>query len=426
MIISAPRKKGLLSAHLAASFRPHPTGPQKDRWQSGRMRTLGKRVRQQCLRGFESRPVRHRPSPPRGLGRWRSRAGPEPFARLRRARVRAHDEVPCITAIIIPEIRRRISANQHSLRGARQRTRQCVHHALVKVKFPEEETCKPAQLEQHESNAHAVRVSRVSNDKKSGGGFLLSSIDRGDRCQRTIQSAKFPEEETCKSAQHDRMSCNPAVWGLSKRVRQPMSAHLPAQHERNEVSAQRSAVHHAFIKPHFPKKETCIPAQHDRKEGNAHVNACIIVHQAMHEQACSRFYSPERATKKAGILRSRQIMMNNKQRDRCRRLILTPAAQKHAYRGQSQKQSRAGLGYFGRRQVEHDTPLGGSHSGIEICLASELEFKCHGDIGVDAGGVFEFIRTASLFVFKRLHFRLARDEGWLTGNQWNLRDQSRL
>jgi len=35
-----------------------------------------------------------------------------------RTLVRAHDEVPCITAIITPEIRRRISATQHSLSGA--------------------------------------------------------------------------------------------------------------------------------------------------------------------------------------------------------------------------------------------------------------------------------------------------------------------
>jgi hypothetical protein len=36
-----------------------------------------------------------------------------------RTLVRAHDEVPCITAIITSEIRRRISAHQHSLSGAK-------------------------------------------------------------------------------------------------------------------------------------------------------------------------------------------------------------------------------------------------------------------------------------------------------------------
>ena len=73
------------------------------------------------------------------------------------------------------------------------------------------------------------------------------STARADRGQRTIQSAKFPEEETCKSAQHDRMSCNPAAWGLSKRVRQPSSTR-PHGH-------------------HFPKKKICIPAHQHSMTG---------------------------------------------------------------------------------------------------------------------------------------------------------------
>ena len=82
-----------------------------------------------------------------------------------RTLVRAHDEVPCITAIITPEIRRRISAHQHSLSGA--------------------------------------------NAIPPYGDSQRESGNRGPpRRMGTLKESPATE-------------VHPAVWGLSKRVRQP-------------------------------------------------------------------------------------------------------------------------------------------------------------------------------------------------------------
>ena len=101
-----------------------------------------------------------------------------------RTLVRAHDEVPCITAIITPEIRRRISAS------------------------------------------------------------LSTACQDGMQSRRMGTLKESPATEV-----------HPAVWGLSKRVRQP-----------------RPTQPHG---PHCPKEETCIPAQHARMACNPALSAVL-------------------------------------------------------------------------------------------------------------------------------------------------------
>ena len=90
-----------------------------------------------------------------------------------------------------------------------------MHHALIKPKFPEEETWKPAQLERSEVSARR------------------SAVHHGNYPVRN------PEEDFCKSAQLERSESNPAVWGLSKRVRQPKTAQTEVSARSNQPSFRR-------------------------------------------------------------------------------------------------------------------------------------------------------------------------------------------
>ena len=100
-------------------------------------------------------------------------------------------------------------------------------------------------------------------DENLGSSARRSAVYHGNNHPRN------PEEDFCILAQHARMACNPAVWGLSKRVRQP-----------------RSTRPHG---PHFPKEETCIPAQHARMACNPALSIALPAARSLGEQRSTAY-----------------------------------------------------------------------------------------------------------------------------------------
>ena len=99
---------------------------------------------------------------------------------------------------------------------------------------------------------------------KGGGMRTLVRAHDEVPCITAIIPPRNPEEDFCTSAQPERSECNPAVWGLSKRVRQP-----------------RSTRPHG---PHFPKEETRKLAQPERSGGNPALSIALPAARSLAEQ----------------------------------------------------------------------------------------------------------------------------------------------
>ena len=138
--------------------------------------------------------------------------------------------------------------------------RSAVYHGNHELGNPEEDFCILAQHAKKACNPAGIVLPEPSSRAgvmafKGGGMRTLVRAHDEVPCITAIIPPRNPEEDFCTSAQPERSEGNPAVWGLSKRVRQP-----------------RPTPPHG---PHCPKEETCIPAQHARMACNPALSAVL-------------------------------------------------------------------------------------------------------------------------------------------------------
>ena len=165
-----------------------------------------------------------------------------------------------------------------------------MYHGNNHPRNPEEDFCILAQHAKKACNPAGIILPELSSRAgvmafKGGGMRTLVRAHDEVPCITAIIPSRNPEEDFCTSAQPERSEGNPAVWGLSKRVRQPRGLSKRVRQPRGlskrvrqprglskRVRQPRSTRQHG---PHFPKEETCIPAQHARMACNPALSAVL-------------------------------------------------------------------------------------------------------------------------------------------------------
>ena len=154
--------------------------------------------------------------------------------------------------------------------------RSAVYHGNNHPRNPEEDFCILAQHAKKACNPAGIVLPEPSSRAgvmafKGGGMRTLVRAHDEVPCITAIIPPRNPEEDFCTSAQPERSEGNPAVWGLSKRVRQPRST-PPYGGSQRESGNRGPPKPHG---PHCPKEETCIPAQHARMACNPALSAVL-------------------------------------------------------------------------------------------------------------------------------------------------------